>query len=106
MKGNDLYVEDEITARSDKDAKVRWTMVTLAKPVIEYGNITLEAGGKYLYMKKNSSTMHNPVWMTWPAVGPNPYDASNAGYYMCGYEVTVTKGRTANIAIRLTPDEQ
>jgi hypothetical protein len=50
--------------------------------------------------------MHNPVWMTWPAVGPNPYDASNAGYYMCGYEVTVTKGRTANIAIRLTPDEQ
>jgi hypothetical protein len=57
-------------------------------------------------MKKNSSTMHNPVWMTWPAVGPNPYDESNAGYYMCGYEVTVTKGRTANIAIRLTPDEQ
>jgi hypothetical protein len=105
MKGNDLYVEDEITARSDKDAKVRWTMVTLAKPVIEYGNITLEAGGKYLYMKKSSSSMHNPVWKTWTTVSPNSYDAANTGYYMCGYEVTVTKGTAANITIRLTPEE-
>jgi hypothetical protein len=105
MKGNDLYVEDEITARSDKDAKVRWTMVTLAKPVIEYGNITLEAGGKYLYMKKSSSSMHNPVWKTWTTVSPNSYDAANTGYYMCGYEVTVTKGTAANITISLTPEE-
>lgn len=105
MKGDDLYVEDEIKAKSDKDAKVRWTMVTTAKPVIEYGNITLEAAGKYLYMKKSSSTSHNPVWMTWSTVSTNSYDASNAGFSMCGYEVTVAKGATAKITIKLTPEE-
>ena len=107
MQGDDLYVTDEITALASKDAKVRWTMVTQASPVIEYGSITLSASGgkKYLYMKKSSSTNHNVAWKTWPAVGTNTWDASNDGWYMCGYEGTVRAGETAIITIRLTPQE-
>jgi hypothetical protein len=107
MKDNDLFVEDEIVAKSDKDAKVRWTMVTHAQPVIEYGGITLEASGgrKCLYMKKSSMTNHSVAWKTWEAKGTNSWDAANNGYYMCGYEVTVKKGSTAKITIRLTPEE-
>lgn len=107
MQGDDLIVEDEITALASKDARVRWTMVTLAVPTIEYGNITLsaESGKKYLYMKKSSSTNHNVVWKTWSTVGGASWDASNAGTNMCGYEGTVAKGQTAKIKIVLTPNE-
>jgi hypothetical protein len=107
MKDNDLYVEDEIQAKSDKDAKVRWTMVTHAQPVIEYGGITLEASGgrKCLYMKKKSLTNHSVAWKTWEAKGTQIYDQANSGYYMCGYETTVVKGTTAKITIILTPNE-
>jgi hypothetical protein len=105
MEGDDLIVQDQITALSTKDAKVRWTMCTSAKPTIEYGGITLEAKGRTLFMKKSSTTGHNVSWKTWSAEGTNSWDASNSGYYLCGYEVTVAKGATANITIRLTPNE-
>ena len=105
MEGDDLIVQDQITALSTKDAKVRWTMCTSAKPTIEYGAITLEAKGRTLFMKKSSTTGHNVSWKTWFAEGTNSWDASNSGYYLCGYEVTVAKGSTANITIKLTPNE-
>lgn len=105
IEGEDLIVQDEIVALEDKPAKVRWNMVTHGKPVIEYGGITLSAEGKFMYMKKSSTTGHNVSWKIWPAVGSMSYDASNSGMYMCGYEVTVNAGQTANISIRLTPNE-
>lgn len=106
MEGEDLVVKDEITALSSKAAKVRWTMVTEAEPVIEYGNITLKSKtGKYMYLKKSSSTMHNPAWHTWSTESTNWYDAANTGYYECGYELTVQAGATASVTVRLTPDE-
>ena len=106
MEGDDLVIKDEIKALTEKSAKVRWTMVSLAAPTIEYGAITLKsATGKYRYLKTSSSTGHKPVLKTWSTVSNNSYDASNSGYYECGYEVTVAAGASAVITVRLTPEE-
>ena len=81
-------------------------MVSLAAPTIEFGAITLKsATGKYRYLKTSSSTGHKPVLKTWSTVSNNSYDASNSGYYECGYEVTVAAGASAVITVRLTPEE-
>lgn len=106
MDGEDLVVKDEIKALDGKSAKVRWTMVTMAVPTIEYGAVTLKsATGKYRYLKTSSSTGHKPVLKTWSTVSNNSYDASNSGFYECGYEVTVAAGASAVITVRLTPEE-
>lgn len=106
MDGDDLVVKDDLTARQDKAAKVRWTMVTTAEPTIEYGAITLKSKtGKYMYLKKSSSTGHNPALKTWSTVSTNSWDAANTGYYECGYELTLAAGTTASITVRLTPNE-
>lgn len=105
MQGDDLVVTDDIAARTDKAAKIRWTMVTKAVPNPDFmGMIELKsASGKYLYMKKSSSTGHNPTWKTWSTQSENFWDASNSGYYECGYELTVAAGTTASVTITLTP---
>lgn len=106
MEGDDLVVKDEIKALPEKSAKVRWTMVTMASPTIEYGAVTLKSPtGKYRYLKTSSSTGHKPVLKTWTTVSNNSYDASNAGYYECGYELTVAPGTDAVVTVRLTPEE-
>lgn len=105
MEGDNLYVTDEITARQDKDANVRWTMVTRARPVIEYGAITLSSANRTLYLKTSSSTRHRPVLKTWSTVSSNSWDQANTGYYECGYELTVSKGMGASVTVCLTPEE-
>ena len=105
MEGDNLYVTDEITARQDKDANVRWTMVTRARPVIEYGAITLSSANRTLYLKTSSSTRHRPVLKTWSTVSSNSWDQANTGYYECGYELTVSKGMEASVTVCLTPEE-
>ena len=105
MEGDNLYVTDEITARQDKDADVRWTMVTRARPVIEYGAITLSSANRTLYLKTSSSTRHRPVLKTWSTVSSNSWDQANTGYYECGYELTVSKGMEASVTVCLTPEE-
>lgn len=106
MTGDDLIVRDDITAQSGKQAKIRWTMVTTAEPTIEYGAITLKSRtNKYLYLKTSSTTGHKPSLKTWSTVSSNSYDASNSGYYECGYEITIAAGATASITVKLTPTE-
>ena len=105
MEGDNLYVTDEITARQDKDADVRWTMVTRARPVIEYGAITLSSANRTLYLKTSSSTRHRPVLKTWSTVSSNSWDQANTGYYECGYALTVSKGMEASVTVCLTPEE-
>lgn len=108
MQGDDLIIQDDITARTDKSAKIRWTMVTKAVPNPDFmGMIELKApNGKYMYMKKSSSTGHKLVWKTWSTESENSWDVSNTGYYECGYELTVAAGATASVTITLTPEMQ
>ncbi len=102
IEGDDLVVEDKITARGDKPADVRWTMVTPAEPVIENGSITLTQKDKTRFLHCSSSTGHEVELKTWSAQSPNSWDAPNKGFYECGYTVTVEQGETAVIEVRLT----
>ena len=106
MQGDNLVITDDIAARTDKAAKIRWTMVTKAVPNPDFmGMIELKsASGKYMYMKKSSGTGHNPAWKTWSTRSGNSWDASNTGYYECGYEMTVAAGTAATVTITLTPE--
>lgn len=106
MKGDELYVTDKVKAQSGKPAKVRWTMVSRAKPTIEYGAITLKsASGKYMFLSTSSSTNHHPILKTWSTKSENSWDAPNTDYYECGYELTVAAGKEAEITVRLSPEE-
>ena len=105
IEGDNLVITDHIVANADEPASVRWTMVTPAVPAIEYGSITLSQGGKYMYMTKSSATGHNPAWQTWSTQSSNSWDASNAGYYECGYTVTIEAGEEAEITVTLTSED-
>ena len=41
---------DEVKARTDKSAKVRWCMVTPAVPTVESNRIVLTNGSKVMYL--------------------------------------------------------
>lgn len=104
MEGDDLIVEDRIAARADKDAVVRWTMVTRANPTISFNRIQLaSATGKNLYLSATSPTGDRVAYKTWSTVSSNSWDASNSGYYECGYELTVSAGDAATVKVKLSP---
>lgn len=106
IEGDDLIVEDRITALSSEDANVRWTMVSRATPTIALGRIQLQsATGKRLYISTTSATGHRPAFQTWSTQSSNSWDASNTGYYECGYTVTVAAGESATIRVKLSPDD-
>lgn len=100
-------MSDKIQARTDKDAKVRWTMVTYGVPTIGTDKVTLKSKGQTLYMSKKEGPAVE--WKTWKCSGKpgvdfgSDYDNNNPNMYMCGYETTVAKGQTATITIKLSP---
>ena len=98
-----LVVTDEISAMLNSSAKLRWTMVTLAVPTIEENRIKLTSGIKTMYLKVSNSLDTRVTFKTWSTVGQS-YDAPNDGYYECGFEATVTSGKTCTFTTILTPD--
>ncbi len=101
IEGDDLVVEDKITALGSKAANVRWTLVTQAEPTIEYGSITLKLGKLTRYLTSTSGV----VWQTWSTVSENSWDRSNDGFYECGYTLTVNAGTSSTVTVRLTPTD-
>ena len=99
----EVVVVDEISATLQSSAKVRWTLVTLAEPTILENGIRLDSRGKTLYIKSSNSLNVKPTWKTWSTTGQS-YDASNNGYYECGFEANVTSGKTCTFTTILTPD--
>ena len=51
VNDKDLVVMDEIKARTDKSAKVRWCMVTPAVPTVESNRIVLTNGSKEMCIR-------------------------------------------------------
>ncbi len=104
-----LKITDEVTARDDKDATVRWTMVTEGEPTFTSNGITLTKNGKTLYLKTiaTGTTVRYKEWSSDPADYSTPltaYDAANPGSYLVGFEGTVTKGRSAIFRVTLSPE--
>lgn len=105
MEGDNLFVKDVVKAASGASCTIRWTMVSRANPTIEYGGITLKSGtGKKMYLTTSSTTGTKVTLKTWSTVSKNSWDASNAGYYECGYEMTVPAGETCSVTVKLSPE--
>lgn len=98
----DLVVVDEISAKYNLQAKVRWTMVTTGQPTVEKDRIVLKNGGKTMYLKVSSSGPEVTL-KTWSTKGKD-YDADNSGYYEVGFEANVTVNKTATFTTTLTPE--
>lgn len=101
VNDRNLVVIDEIKARTDKAAKVRWCMVTQAVPTVEANRIVLTAGSKVMYLTVIGDV--KPTYKTWSTVSQNSYDAANPGTYMVGFEANVTANQTASFTTTLTP---
>ena len=101
VNDKDLVVMDEIKARTDKSAKVRWCMVTPAVPTVESNRIILTNGSKVMYLTASGSV--KPTYKQWSTTSENSYDQANPGTYMVGFEATVTANQTATFTTTLSP---
>ena len=101
VNDKDLVVMDEIKARTDKSAKVRWCMVTPAIPTVESNRIVLTNGSKVMYLTASGSV--KPTYKQWSTTSENSYDQANPGTYMVGFEATVTANQTATFTTTLSP---
>jgi len=104
LKDGDLYVIDEITAKSDLDAAVEWRMMTPATVTVGSEHEKLTQKGKALYLKAASSSASSPVtYTTWAAKGTNSWDTACTGFTVAGFTATVPKGTTVTFTTILTP---
>ena len=102
----DLYIVDEITAKSDLDAAVEWRMMTQASVNVGSECETLTQKGKTMYLKSTSSDASVPVVFTkWDARGTKSWDTPCTGYTVAGFTSTVPKGQTVTFTTVLTPKE-
>jgi len=101
VNDKDLVVMDEIKARTDKSAKVRWCMVTPAVPTVESNRIVLTNGSKVMYL--NSQRNRKAYLQNMSTTSENSYDQANPGTYMVGFEATVTANQTATFTTTLSP---
>jgi hypothetical protein len=84
-------------------ARVRWAMVTKAKPDAERtGPLVLREAGKQLRL----SPLHNPntAWQTYEAARPqNEWDSPNPGLVMVGFEAVAPASGELTLAVLFTP---
>ena len=84
-------------------ARVRWSMVTRAKPAAQRaGNLVLRTEGKQLRL----SPLHDPatVWYTSDVSKPrNEWDSPNKGMVMVGFEAVAPASGELTLAVLFTP---
>lgn len=98
-----VVVRDEVEALENKDASIRWNMLTSALPkIISKDQIELEKDGEKLQLKVVSDFPFE--LKTWSTQSPNDYDAPNTGTSFVGFESTVKRGKRGAFTIYLLPD--
>ncbi len=98
-----LYVTDEITARPDLDAAIRWRMVTKASVEVLSGMERLTQNGKTLCLKTSSSNPSvSAEYTVREACGTNPWDTPCEGMTVAGFTATVPKGETVSFVTVLS----
>ncbi len=106
VDGKDLYITDEIAAKSDSDAAVEWRMMTKAAVAVSSDMETLTRNGKTLYLKvKVLDGSSSPAFTTWAAKGTNTWDTACDGCTVAGYTANVAKGTTVKFLTVLTDDK-
>ena len=101
VNGQYVAVRDELTA-SDKEATVRWTMLTSAEASIKGKNtIELKKDGKKLTLQVVEPAQ--ATMKTWSTASPHDYDAPNPGTVLVGFEVKVPAHTKATLLVKLIP---
>ncbi|MBR1870189.1 MAG: heparinase II/III family protein [Bacteroidales bacterium] len=101
--GRDLAVTDVIQAREDRGALVRWTMITTARPSLEDGCIVLRAKGKTRRLRSTGAGCINLTYTVWDLSG-SEIDTPVRGYYRCGFEALVPRGKKCTFTTTLTKE--
>ena len=98
-----VVVRDELLA-SDKEATVRWTMLTSADVKLKNnGTAELTKNGKKLILKVREP--ENIVLRTWTTTSPNDYDAANPGTILVGFETKIPAKSKATLSVFLIPEK-
>lgn len=96
-----VVVRDELET-SEKDAKVRWTLLTSSNvKLMGNGTAELTQNGKKLILKVQEPG--NVDLKTWSTTSPNDYDAPNPGTTLVGFETRVPAGTKASLSVFLIP---
>lgn len=99
----DLKVIDAIHARTDRSAKIRWTMATPAVPTVENDRIVLTSRGKTMYLTAAEEGETRIVYKTFSTDPVHSYDDPNPGIYLVGFEATVPADKWATFTTTLSP---
>ena len=116
---NDDYLEvkDVLKAPAGKDAHVRWTMVTMAKPELTSGGISLKRNSQTRTLKVTGGNVTYKIWSSdledyedilrvngQPIEEPiNPQENIDKGkvIYICGYETDIPAGQELTLVTTL-----
>ena len=80
--------------------KIRWAMMTRAKPTIDGDAVTLRQSGKTLMLVQCGA--HKGEWTVGDGQGPNKWDSPNPGCSQLMFTVSATADGTADVAVRFT----
>ena len=103
VNDKDLKVIDAIRTRTDRSAKIRWTMVTPAAPAVENDRIVLTSNGKTMYLTAAEEGGKQIVYKTFSTDPVHSYDDPNPGIYLVGFEATVPADKWATFTTTLSP---
>ena len=104
VNDKDLKVIDAIRTRTDRSAKIRWTMVTPAAPAVENDRIMLTSNGKTMYLTAAEEGGTQIVYKTFSTDPVHSYDDPNPGIYLVGFEATVPADKWATFTTTLSPE--
>lgn len=98
-----ILIEDSIKTLSQKEAVVRWTMLTTATVrKVSEKHLILEQDGRLLHLEFESQT---PIEIrTWTTQSSTDFDAPNPGTILVGFESTVPADRSAVFKTYMRPD--
>jgi len=94
-----LEVTDAIEAPAEKNASVRWTIVTEGKPEITSKGIILSKNGVEVLLSAKGHEVEYSIWSSAPEFD---FESKNDGYYICGYTVFLKPGENTELCTTLT----
>lgn len=102
-EGYDLVVTDALTAASGKAPEVRWAMATPAvAEIVSDQCIKLSQGGKVLYLTNSEASGAVLKAFVEDANTGQPWDESNEGISMVGFEGKMRSGQKWTLTTRLS----
>ena len=102
VENRDLVILDKITARTDKDARIRWTLVTETTPTVAQDGITLTAdNGKVMRVTANAGV--EITYASFPDEPSTAYETPLPTVSIVGFEATVPAGASVSFRTVFTP---